>query len=338
MSRLDRDNRDALQTQILSGEIDSDTLLPDLCEYVECNYYNLFMNTETGEHSAIPVCRKGNPQFALRQSFKKADLQKILKGAQISVNRPDGIYSHFGFITLTFKHSEVSRDMANYLITSKGGEIRRFFARLEKHLNGGYAKVLVKESTVSGYPAVHIILYLDTPLKVKWHRKSNSFRPDISDTYTKHILGKLKNLSDWNSKSPLWDHGFLDIYCFTRDEMKIKGYSNPLNYISKYITKSLDLENNPELKKAQRISELPIELRTRAWTILNNIIWNSHTWVISKSFKEKLKRIKERIYKLKSDWKWIDTIHISNPILYKWMGWTPDKLPPGIQSSLSSTA
>ncbi|MBE6521197.1 MAG: hypothetical protein E7Z68_08910 [Thermoplasmata archaeon] len=63
-------------------------------------------------------------------------------------------------MTLTIDHSTMSRDEANRFITTKGKGISRFFARLEKVLDGGYSKVIVKESTTSGYPAVHIILHL----------------------------------------------------------------------------------------------------------------------------------------------------------------------------------
>lgn len=144
--------------------------------------------------------------------------------------------------------------------------------------------MIVKESTVSGYPAVHILLHSDKPLKIKFHRKSNSFRLDPSDPYTRSILGRLKNLDDWNSVSPIWKVGFIDIYAFMKDDMGIKGYATPINYISKYITKSLDLDHVEEFRKCKRVSELPVKYRAAVWTILSSLIWNSHTRVISKAF------------------------------------------------------
>ena len=294
MSVFDRTNLSTLKKDVLSGKVDADTLLPDLVDWVSCDYYNLFYNKETGEHRASPASRRGNAAYALRQSYKKSDLSKLLKKSTISYETPSGIYSHLLFFTMTIDHKEMSRDEANYFVTAKGKGISRFFARFEKCIKGGYSKVIVKESTTSGYPAVHVILHLDTPLKVRWHRKSGTHRPDPTDPYTRSVLGKLKNLDDWNSRSPLWRVGFVDVYAFTRDCMGMKGYTNPINYIAKYISKSLDLEGIPDLDKCKRVSDLPMKFRTRVWTILNSLIWNSQTWILSKSFKEDLKKIKEQ--------------------------------------------
>lgn len=330
MSVFDKTNRRQLQEDVLSCKVDADKLLPDLVDYVEAEYYNLFANLDTGEHSASPVSRRGNPQYAFRQSIKKKRLNKILKRSKISEERPDGLYSHLFFMTLTIDHKVMSRDQANFFITSSGKGVSRFFSRLEKVLVGGYSKVIVKESTVSGYPAVHVLLHLETPLKIKFHRKSNSFRPDSSDPYTRSILGKLKNLVDWNSPSPIWKVGFIDVYAFTKDGMGIKGYATPINYISKYITKSLDLDHVEEFGKCKRVSELPAKYRTAVWTILNNLIWNSHAWVISKAFKEDMQKLEEEAEKRKGNWMWVDTVHRTNPRLYEWMGYDCSKLDPNL--------
>ena len=333
MSVFDRGNRRQLQEDILSGKVDADTLLPDLVEYVDAEYYNLFANLETGEHSASPVSRRGNPQYAFRQSVKRGRLNKILRKSSISYQSTDGIYSHLFFLTLTIDHKVMSRDEANFYITSRGRGIANFFARLEKTLTDGYSKVIVKESTVSGYPAVHIILHLDRPLKIKYHRKSRSFRPDPTDPYTRTILSRFKNLSDWNSPSPIWDVGFIDIYAFTQEDMGIKGYATPINYIAKYITKSLDLDHVEEFRKCRRVSELPMKYRTAVWTILNSLIWNSHTWVISKAFKDDMQKLEEEAEKRKGSWMWVDTVHRSNPRLYECMGYDCTKLDPNLFSN-----
>lgn len=328
LSIFDNAHRRQLQEDVLSGKVDADTLLPDLVEHVDAEYYNLFANLDTGEHSASPVSRRGNPQYAFRQSVKKKQLNRILKKSRISEERADGLYSHLFFMTLTVDHKVMSRDQANFFITSRGKGISRFFSRLEKALEGGYSKVIVKESTVSSYPAVHILLHLDKPLKIRFHRKSNSFRPDPSDPYTRSILGRLKNLDDWNSVSPIWKEGFIDIYAFTKDDMGIKGYATPINYISKYITKSLDLDHVEEFRKCKRVSELPVKYRTAVWTILNSLIWNSHTWVISKAFKDDMQKLEEEVEIRKGNWMWVNTVHRTDPRLYEWMGYDCSKLDP----------
>lgn len=196
-------------------------------------------------------------------------------------------------------------------------------------------KVIVKESATSGYPAVHIILHLDRALKVKYHRKSDSYRPDSSDPYTKSILGSLKNLDDWNSKSPLWGVGFIDIYGFTQDKMGVKRHSDFVNYITKYITKSLDLSKVEGLDKCRRVSDLPEKYRTAIWTILNNLIRNSQIWIISKAFKDRIKKIEEKIEKLKSNWMWVSTVSKKDPRLYEWMGYVVTCNPDGTLKSVS---
>ena len=115
---------------------------------------------------------------------------------------PSGIFSHLLFFTMTIDHKEMSRDEANHFITTKGKGISRFFTRFEKCIKGGYSKVIVKESTTSGYPAVHVILYLETPLKVRLHRKSGTYRPDPTDPYTESVLRKLASKNRKTVKKP----------------------------------------------------------------------------------------------------------------------------------------
>ena len=79
MSVFDTMERSELQDKVLSGEIDSDCLLKDLVQWVTLVYYNLFANLDTGEHRACPVSRRGNAAYAVRQSFKKSMLAKLIK-------------------------------------------------------------------------------------------------------------------------------------------------------------------------------------------------------------------------------------------------------------------
>ena len=88
MTVFDTMERSKLQEMVLSGEIDSDYLLKDLVQWVTLVYYNLFANLDTGEHRACPVSRKGNAAYALRQSFKKSMLAKLIKKSTISKETP----------------------------------------------------------------------------------------------------------------------------------------------------------------------------------------------------------------------------------------------------------
>ena len=75
---------------------------------------------------------------------------------------------------------------------------------------------------------------------------------------------------------------------------------NPRNDVAQSREFRLDLQDIPNLEKYEKVSELPEKYRTKIWTVLNNLIWNSQNWVISKSFRGNLKKIKEKIEKLKS--------------------------------------
>ena len=166
------------------------------------------------------------------------------------------------FLTLTIGQKQMTAAQANHFITTDDRDLNRFFACLNKRLDGGYAKVSVKESTESGYLAVHVLLYLETPLNIKWHEKSHTYRPDATDNYTRSILGSLRDLSNWNSVSPMWRVGFIDIYRFTNERLGFKEYANPINHIAKCITKSLSVESIPKLKTCKKISEPPAKCRT----------------------------------------------------------------------------
>ena len=116
--------------------------------------------------------------------------------------------------------------------------------------------------------------------------------------------------------------------------MGIKGYSNPINYISKYITKSLDIDHVTEIRTCRKVSELPVKYRTAVWTILNSILWNSHTWVISKAFKEDMNHLDEK-KDSKGVWMWVDTVTRADPRLYEWMGYDINNLDPNLFSRSS---
>lgn len=72
----------------------------------------------TGEPPASPASRRGNPIYAYRQSVKRNKLRRILKGKPISFTHGGATYSHLFFLTLTIDHNVMSRDEANFFITS----------------------------------------------------------------------------------------------------------------------------------------------------------------------------------------------------------------------------
>lgn len=116
MSVFNKNHRRQLQADIKAGRIDPDDLLPDLIEWIEVTYYNLFCNLETGAHAACPAARRGNAAYAHRQSQKKSDSARILRKAHISHRIGNATYSHLFFQTLTFDHKNMT--FANLYIKS----------------------------------------------------------------------------------------------------------------------------------------------------------------------------------------------------------------------------
>ena len=103
---FDMAHRPKLQADVISGAVDPDDLLPELLEFIGAKSFNLFYNMDTGQRTAAPVARRGNDAYARRQSFKRADLEDLMSGVEVSYRDESGEWSYFIFVTLTFDHNK----------------------------------------------------------------------------------------------------------------------------------------------------------------------------------------------------------------------------------------
>jgi hypothetical protein len=170
-------------------------------------------------------------------------------------------------------------ERAWFLTSARGQEQNRFKANLTK-IFGSRASVTAKEAQSNGYPAPHILLLLDKPVRVRRHcgKKGLSWRIEENG-----ILEKMRNA---------WPWGFIDVEAVVGSEnRKCHGYSTPVNYLAKYLTKHLDLTKYPELAEARTIQEIPNGQRTAVFTHLWNRILRSRDFYVSKAFKDRLNRM-----------------------------------------------
>jgi len=266
--------------------VDENHALRNFFHWLSLDYILTFENEETGEQFSKVSPKRGNKEFAKRKWRKVREMNEGMKGLGFDFDATGhrGIYkmTYMVLITLTFRQ-DISKERAWYLLHTKGQELNRFNARLRK-IFGSKATLRVKEAQANGYPAPHILLIVDRPIRVKRHRGKRGFSWRLA---SRILVNQVKSA---------WKWGFVDVEAVViYDGGRYRGYHSPINYLTKYLTKSLDLSDHPELFKAKGMDEIPMELRARVRTHLWNKIARSRDLYISKAFKERLKVIPPRL-------------------------------------------
>jgi hypothetical protein len=247
--------------------------------WLSTDYLLTFENKVTGESFQTIGPKRGNKQYA-RRKWQKVNginegMDKLRFDFDIAGHRSIVKNCHMLLITTTFDH-KISMDDAWFRISSHGGELNKFRANLTKIL-GSKASICVKEAQSSGYPAPHLLVLLDRPIRARRYagRKKTSWRLESKDTL-KRIKGA-------------WKWGFVDVEAVVMASSgKYRGYRTPVNYLSKYLTKHMDLTKYPELQEVRSIEDVPKELRTPVYTHVWNKILRSRDFFVSKAFKERL--------------------------------------------------
>lgn len=260
-------------------KVDIDQAVTSFFAWLSTDVELTYENSQTGESVKAISPKRGNKQFARKKWKKVQAINEGMKGLQFDFDIPNhrGIYKNCNLIliTLTFSH-DISMEKAWYLISSRGGELNKFRANLTKIL-GSKATINVKEAQSNGYPAPHILVLLDKPVKAKkhygkggrsWRLESEEVRKRIKDVWT-------------------WGHSDIEAVV-SSSSGRYKGYRSPVSYLSKYLTKHMDLTKNRELFNARSIKDIPVKMRTPVYTHVWNKILRSRDFYISKAFKERL--------------------------------------------------
>ena len=225
-------------------------------DWMESRDYILYKNTETGDmHSALS-CKRGNIVYAARKSAMRKEVADALERNEFDYPVPHSRMQRFTrilFVTFSFDRVRFTAEQAWAALRSTPiddsdggfGYVNRLTANLRK-VFGPFGKLIAKEAQLSGYPAPHMILILDNPVKVEKFsgRKGTSWR--LCDPHILRRIGKdplLRRLSFNDHRrammmNPIWKHGFIDFEGVVKGD-GFKGRKNVANYPFKYITKCL---------------------------------------------------------------------------------------------------
>lgn len=224
--------------------------------------------------------KRGNSTYAKKKRKLAWQINQGMKGMEwdYECNNSRNIVrdTHLILITLTFDRKLTSKEKAWHLLTAEGKELNKLQANISK-IFGKNATWKIKEGTVSGYPAPHILVMLDRPIRAfryrgTWRIQSNS---------------KVERLKE------KWKFGFLDVRAIVSNKIK---NSNVIGYLTKYLTKFVSFKYEPGKKvKVDDLGKEATAILTNVW----NKVYRSRD-VLSKSFKQRLNAIHDvrldRIY------------------------------------------
>lgn len=149
---------------------------------------------------------------------------------------------------------------------------------------------------MNGYPAPHLLLILDNPVRIKLHKgpSGNSWR--IDDPAILRRLGKdpasrkiaIKDYKRAIKMNPIWKHGFFDVQGVVKGS-ELKKHKNAFIYLFKYLVKCLDVEKYPELDDMHSFNDSTDKgLLTTLHTHLGNKCFRTRDISFGKGFKDRL--------------------------------------------------
>lgn len=288
--------------------------------------YNLFIDKTTGEGVYALSPKRGNVPYAARKSHQRNALLEAIKDKEFDY--PIGNSTKFRmtkilFVTFSFDRS-ISPERAWAMLRSKPIEGSNcpynVISELDANLSsifGKHGKLVCKEAQASGYPAPHMIIILDEPVKVEMKiNKSGRQSWRLCDPRILRRIGKdtalrnlaFKNHRKANSLNPIWKHGFIDF------EGVVKGYTfrnrkNVMSYPFKYLTKCLTEDNSDSISNYDTINEIKdTSLKTALFTHLGNKCMNTRDISFGKGFKTRVGMLPPEEAPKNSKWKRIRTV------------------------------
>ena len=255
----------------------------------------LFRNKENGDIIDCPVSKRGNKKWAFNKKKQVMEIEEGFDGLSFDFpihNVRDGVqrHTHLMLITLTvptdlFSRSEAWRMFRHNDIIPRGSAMNTFKAFFTRELGSSYSTQTVKESNENGYPAPHILVMSDKPVRVvRWKGKNGKYRYIVQDrrlvdavknAWHKTIVRVLRAIgrstADWRSteKNPFIAH--LDIRGVVGEKV---GNKRVYRYMSQYLIVPLPEKGTKFYRTA---------VNTHKWQKLYNM-----RDVISKGFKDRL--------------------------------------------------
>jgi hypothetical protein len=237
-------------------------------EWEEEDCFLSFFNEDTGELFETLSSKRGNPAYAKNKRRKAWEINQGLKKLDLDYPVPhtrDVVRdTHLLLVTLTFDQKRATKDGAWHLLTSKGQAFNRFSANLSK-IFGTKASWKIKEGTRSGYPAPHVLVMLDRPVRAFRYRKNWRIQ-------SKKILDRLKKA---------WPYGYIDVMAIISSKV---GKYGVVGYLMKYLTKSISFSyKNSDSFASEQWEREKAAILTHVW----NKVFKCRD-VLSKAFKQRL--------------------------------------------------
>jgi len=294
-------------TDLITGKesLNNELLQGALMDWMQCEEYNHFKNTENGTDVFSLVNKRGNVVYATRKSIKMDKMIDHLNDGEFDF--PIGSTGRYRmtrmiFLTLTFDEDRFTKERAWCSLRStkiEGAEheygfINNLSANLSK-IFGTHGKLVCKEAQVNGYPAPHLLLILDEPVRVKLHKGRDGISWRIDDPAILRRLGKdaaSRKIAFSDHKkairmNPVWKHGFFDIQGVVKGS-ELKKHKNAFTYLFKYLVKCLDVGKYPELDGMMSFEDSDDKgLLTTLYTHLGNKCFRTRDISFGKGFKDR---------------------------------------------------
>lgn len=294
-------------------KINEENLYTNYQKWVEEEHIVVLKDLVTNEIIKKQSPRRGNSAYARKFDDKRKKLEsqftKLTFSTLIENSRKNYSDSLLLLITLTYDHKKTDIQNSWRDITK---EINNFKKKIRRRLGFGATVICSKEGTKSGYPAPHLLIMLDRPLRTtRYHGRWI--------VQSKSLVDKLRDC---------WPNGFIDVRAIG-PEGTIEGRS-PISYVMKYLIKSV--------KSDGKFNQ--IALKQLAWQKLFNL----RPFLISGQFKNRLNPVRlDSFYynschpsdisnKNNSNWTYEKTLYCKNDELLAYLnGLNPS---PSLLSSL----
>ena len=263
---------------------------------IDTKEFVTLVNKESGQRMAVQQSKRGNRHYARnkRSQFDpviSAFEEMVLDRSQCACSRDLTRDAYALFITFTFDHKVVSMDDS---WTGFTDIVNRFKANMRKSL-GSYVSFVVKEGTMSGWSAPHMIMILEQPITAKMIRGSwrAHTTKDGRDLYRLFHDAWMKA-----SGSPNIDvRAIVDGKISVKDPSTGKVFeTSPIRYLLKYVTKSVDIAGvrTPEVERIAKITHAQMKFFG-----LRDIIGNSFLTMLGLGKSDEVSDLRQKYNELK---------------------------------------
>lgn len=250
----------------------------------------IVLTNDEGEQLPKLSPKKGNIAYANSIEKKVRELQGELDLHDLYYplfeGRKDQYLTYVLFFTLTFDHNLVTPQEAWNILVN---EIKKFKIQVRRDLQCKCNFLSSPEGTSTDYPAPHMTVILEKPVKVFRHKSTFKKHPGWITYRLPSTKRNLKLKSRWK-----WGH--IDIQAPIDDKIvdTSKGkVQTPLYYQTKYMTKYIKIPDLDNMDPMDRDGFL--NTNTGVHTIANQKVFGLRSFFVSSQFRKALLRLPRRL-------------------------------------------